>query len=99
MVTRTSVDIEAIARQFNTEQHGVAGIRELWALQSDEALELWLLTDDIDVDDERRLYQVGVDLMSDDPSIDFHILHPGYFVPGTNMAAMVPANAIRLPLQ
>jgi hypothetical protein len=98
MVTRTRVDIEAIARLFNTVQHGVAGIRELRARQSDKTLELWLITENISLDDERRLYQIGVDLMGDDPSIDFHVLSARYFVPGTNLSALVPADAERLPL-
>lgn len=99
MVTRTAVDIEAIARQFDTVQHGVAGIRELRARQSDKMLELWLITESISLDDERRLYQIGVDLMADDPSIDFHVLSARYFVPGTNLSALVPADAERLPLK
>jgi len=99
MVTRTSVDIEAIARRFDVAMHGVAGVRELWVLQSDDTLELWLLTDDIVPDDERRLYQIGVDLMVEHPGMDFHILNPRFFVPGTNLSAFIPANAELFSLQ
>jgi hypothetical protein len=99
MVTRTSVNIEAIARRFDTAMHGVVGVRELWALQSKDTLELWLLADNISPDDERRLYQIGIDLMVDHPCIDFHILNSRYFTPETNLSAMVPANADLLPLR
>jgi len=101
MITRTSIDIEAIARRFDMAAHGVAGIRELWALQSDRALELWLLTEDIEPDNERRMFQVGVDVMAEHPGvdIDFHVLNPRFYVPGTDLPAMIPADAERIMVQ
>lgn len=101
MVTRTSVDIEAIARRFDRAMHGVAGVRDLWATQSDNALELWLLTDSISPDDERCLFQIGVDVMTENLPLDvnLHVLNPRFFTPETNLRRMIPADAERLPLQ
>ncbi|MDQ3549453.1 MAG: hypothetical protein M3439_11620 [Chloroflexota bacterium] len=95
------MDIEAIARRFDMAMHGVAGVRELWATQSDNALELWLLIDSINPDDERRLFQIGVDMMVENlhRDINLHVLNPRFFTPETDLRAMIPANADLLPLR
>ena len=76
------------------------GPRELWFRQWGPVAQLWLVTETIDRETERRLTRIGRQLYSGFPEtlIDFHLLNPR-LLEEDDLRAFIPDGAKSLPLQ
>ncbi len=74
--------------------------KQLWAGSHRDYFELWLVTDPIDADTERRFYKAELVLHDRYPEayIRFHVLNPGHFDP-FEPADLIPTYAEEIPLR
>jgi hypothetical protein len=88
-----------IARAFADLVRHEASARRLWVSTQRDYMELWLLTDPIDGDAERRFHEAAVSLWDRYPSayVRLHIVNPRTTELG-DPADVVPNGAEEIPL-
>ena len=73
--------------------------RRLWVSARDDAVRLWLLTDPLDLEAERRLYPLvdATAAVADGAFIRLHVLNPQH---GENadLCSVVPADSVEIAL-
>ena len=70
----------------------------LWVTADHEGLHFWLMTDPIDAETERRLYELAdaLDERFPDATFQLHVLNPRHYTGSARDA--VPAGAAEVPL-
>ena len=83
MTATKPASIENIANAFVNMLRGDSTARRLYGRMHHEVVELWLLTEPIDVDHELRIYRLAAVLDRTFPNslIEFHLVNPAHFEP------------------
>jgi hypothetical protein len=80
---RKTVTPQKVGQQLARAVAHESAVRRIWATAHRDTIELWLLTDPVDADTERRLYAAGTRLYDVFPegNIRLHIVNPRMFDP------------------
>jgi hypothetical protein len=92
-----NIDYAAIGRRFAEVVQPSPSVRGLWSRQVLDSLELWLLTEPIGSQQELDLYATSAWLYQayPDVSIQFHLVNPLMFEPGTAYVGdVIPGGAV-----
>jgi hypothetical protein len=93
---RTSTDAGKLARTFAQVAQNEPLARELWVTTRRDGVHLWLLIDQADDEDERRLFGL-LDLLDErlpDSDFQLHILNPASYK--IDLHDVLPTDAVKI---
>lgn len=101
MAVQSTVDsARLIGERFADLIRGEPGLVGLWAHPGPRSLDLYLITQPLDAEAERRIYSAWVDVFAASPEADIHLhlLNPKFFAEDKDFMGDIPSAATRIPL-
>jgi anti-sigma-K factor RskA len=101
MVAKASVDAQSIAREFAGSIRDEPVVRTLWLAHHCDVVELFVVTDESDMDVELRIADAFGELIERHPGTDLQLwmLDPRHFASDAAFRAAVPKRAAEVPLR
>jgi hypothetical protein len=95
------IDAQALGRRFGDEiAHYDAPIAEVWIREVRGTAEIWIITDPVELDQERAVYHVAALLIDAFPEfyVDFRVLNPQILGEGSDPHDLLPVGVERVEL-
>ena len=99
MALTTQTYAEQLGRAFAEAARGETNIAEVWVSTRPGGVDLWVLTQPVDVEAEEKLYRFSDELYARFKTADFQVytVNPRNFSDGGRSA--IPGHAVQIPLQ